>query len=181
MIYITRIFTCLSLAIFSLPATAHLSPPIEYLDWSKIRINSKLPLICNKTELIKLLGTADSIVTPKYDDICSSYFENGFKYIYWRNSQFETSGNLAVLSSIDFESSNIKLVSPNITLDKSVTLETIERMFPLAVKAAEVLLVDKKGKILSIKIATSKKESDDSWLLFFRKGKLVRIDHMIPC
>jgi hypothetical protein len=41
--------------------------------------------------------------------------------------------------------------------------------------------VDKIGKVISIKVATSKKESDDAWLLFFRNGKLIRIDHWIPC
>jgi len=153
----------------------------EYLDWKTLKINNQLPLLCKKAELIKLLGTVDSVKTPHYEDICASYFNSAFGYIYFGESQFETSGTMAVVSSIDLESGNIKLVSPMITLDKYVTLEKIKRMFPVAIKNAELIEVDKKGKVLSIKVATSKKETDDAWLLLFRNGKLIRIDHWIPC
>lgn len=153
----------------------------EYLDWKTLKINNKLPLLCNKADLINLLGTVDSIRTPHYEDICASYFDTAYKYMYFGESQFETLGSKAVVSSIDFESGKIRLIYPNINLDKSVTLEKIRLIFPIAVKNAKVIEVDKKGKVISIKVATSIKESDDAWLLFFRNGTLIRIDHWIPC
>jgi hypothetical protein len=88
---------------------------------------------------------------------------------------------MAVVSSIDLETGNIKLVSPMITLDNTVTLERIKQILPTAVKNAESIEVDHKGKVLSLKVATSKREMDDAWLLFFKNGRLVRIDHWIPC
>jgi hypothetical protein len=181
MSYPLKILACFLLLAFTQKNDAIKDIKPEYLDWKTFKINGQLPLLCNKAELIALLGTADSIKTPNYEDVCASYFDTAFKYLYFRESLFETLGTLAVVSIIDFESSNIKLVSPMITLDKSVTLEKIKRLFPIAVKNAELLEVDKKGKLLCIKLSTSKKETDDAWLLFFRNGKLVRIDYWIPC
>ena len=34
---------------------------------------------------------------------------------------------------------------------------------------------------LSIKLSASNKYSDDGWLLFFKAGKLVRVDYWIAC
>ena len=153
----------------------------EYLDWNTLKLNSQLPLLCKKAELITLLGTIDSVKTPNYEEICGSYFDSAFKYLYFGESQFEISDSMAVVRIIDLESSNIKLVSPKISLDKSVTLDKIKRLFPIAVKNAKLIEVDKKGKVLSIKLATSKREIGDAWILLFKNGKLIRIDHWIPC
>jgi hypothetical protein len=46
---------------------------------------------------------------------------------------------------------------------------------------AQELVIDDKGKVLSIKLAASSKNSDDGWLLFFKAGKLVRVDYWIAC
>jgi len=46
---------------------------------------------------------------------------------------------------------------------------------------AQELVIDNKGKVLSIKLAASNKNSDDGWLLFFKAGKLVRVDYWIAC
>ena len=179
--YFSKIIVGLALVTFTLKANSISVIYPEYLDWNTLRINNKLPLLCKKADLVALLGNVDSLVTPQYQDICASYFDTSFKYLYFKNCQFETRRELAVVSIIDFELSNIKLVSPIITLDKFVTLEKIKQLFPLAVKNAETLYVDNKGYLLCVKIATTKKETDDGWLLFFRNGKLLRIDHWIPC
>lgn len=73
------------------------------------------------------------------------------------------------------------LFSPKITLDSSVTLEKIKRLFPKSTKLAKELIIDNKGKVLSIKLPASNKNSDDGWLLFFKAGKLVRVDYWIAC
>jgi len=153
----------------------------EYLDWNSVKINNLIPLECKKADLIKLLGKPDKVVTPKEDDYCVSYFQSDIKYLYWGESQFESSGSKAVISIIDLESNKIKLVSPKITLDNSVTLEAIKRLYPKAVSQATILDVDKKGKLLTVHLAMSKFESDDEWLLFFKNGRLIRIDYFSPC
>lgn len=153
----------------------------EVLEWSTIKINNKLPLLCKKSELLNLLGKPDKILDPKNIDICASYFDKDFSYLVWGDSQFESTNSKAVISSIDLESGKISLVSPKIILDKSVTFDKIKKLFPQASRNAEELIIDKKGKVLSIKLATSHKNSDDGWLLFFKAGKLVRVDYWIAC
>lgn len=153
----------------------------EILEWNSIRINNKLPLLCKKQELLNLLGKPDKILDPEDLDICTSYFENNFNYLVWGQSQFESTEFQAVISSIDIEAGKLKLVSPKITLDNSVTLEKIKKLFPKSSKLAEELIIDNKGKVIGIKIAASIKNSEDGWFLFFRAGKLVRVDYWIAC
>jgi hypothetical protein len=98
-------------------------------------------------------------VTPKEDEYCVTYFQSDIKFFYWGESQFENSGSKAVISSIDFESNKIKLVSPKITLDHSVTLEMIKRLYPVAVNQSTNVVIDKKGKVLSVRTCNSKRRS----------------------
>ena len=170
----------LSFAII-LNAHAHQKHSPEVLEWSTVKINNKLPLLCKKSDLISLLGKPDKILDPKNLDVCASYFDKDFTYLVWGNSQFESTNTQAVISSIDLESGRISLVSPKITLDKSVTFEKIKKLFPKAATEAEELIITNKSKVLSIKLATTHKNSDDGWLLFFKAGKLVQVDYWIAC
>ena len=153
----------------------------EILEWSSIRINNKLPLLCKKKDLINLLGKPDKILDPQNLDICTSYFENNFNYLVWGQSQFESTEFQAVISSIDIEAGKLKLFSPKITLDSSVTLEKIKLLFPKSTKLAQELIIDNKGKVLSIKIPATNQNADNGWLLFFKAGKLVRVDYWMAC
>lgn len=153
----------------------------EILDWSTIKINNKLPLLCKKADLINLLGKPDKKLNSQNLDICTSYFDSNFYYLVWGQTKFESTDSLAVISTIDIEAGKIKLVSPRITLDNSVTLQKIKQLFPKSSKSAQELIIDEKGKVLSIKLSASNKYSDDGWLLFFKAGKLVRVDYWIAC
>ncbi len=154
---------------------------LEILEWSSTRINNKLPLLCKKNDLLNLLGKPDKILDPDKLDICTWYFDNNFNYLVWGQTKFESTDSLAVISSIDIEAGKIKLVSPKITLDSSVTVQKVKQLFPKSSKNAQELIIDDKGKVLSIKIAASNKNADDGWLLFFKAGKLVRVDYWIAC
>src|SRR5574343_532428 len=114
---LSMLFLIIMMAFTSLGRKNHST---EMLDWNSIRINNKLPLVCKKLDRIKLLGNRDKIINPVDLDICASKFES-------TNSQ-------AVISSVDIESGIIKLVSPLITLDNSVTFEKIKRVFPNSAK-----------------------------------------------
>lgn len=155
---------------------------LEYLDWDSLKINNQLPLLCKKISLIKLLGQPDSIVTPDMNDICVSYFGNDFKYVYFNESRFETYGDEVVISSINFENNNkIKLNFGTLTLDNSLTLEQLETIFPIAVRDKSEIDIYRKVKADFVRLATSKVKTDNAWLLFFKNGKLIRIDYWMPC
>lgn len=179
--YIKQIFSSFLFIVFVLITTARQQNSQEILEWNSIRINNKLPLLCKKSDLFNLLGKPDKILDPQNLDICTSYFEKDFNYLVWGQSQFESTDSQVVISSIDIEKGIIKLFSPKITLDNSVTFEKIKQIFPKASKSAQEVIIDNKGKVLSMKIATSLKNSEDGWLLFFKAGKLVRVDYWIAC
>ena len=153
----------------------------EILEWRTMRINNKLPLLCKKVDLLDLLGKPNQILDPQNLDICTSYFEENFNYLVWGQSQFESTDSQAVISSVDIEAGKLKLVSPKITLDNTVTIEKIKKLFPKSSKMAQEVIIDSKGKVISIKLKASNKDSDDGWLLFFKSGKLVRVDYWIAC
>ncbi|MCA2608775.1 MAG: hypothetical protein IM598_04370 [Chitinophagaceae bacterium] len=181
MTYNKRISSFLLFIVLVLTTIAGQTNSKEVLEWNSIKINNKLPLICKRSNLLDLLGKPDKILDPQSLDICTSYFEKDFDYLVWGRSRFESTNSQAVISSIDIESGKIKLVSPKITLDNFITLDKIKQIFPKATKDAEELIIDDKGKVVSIKLATSHKNSDDGWLLFFKAGKLVRVDYWIAC
>jgi hypothetical protein len=155
----------------------------EYLDWDSLKINNLLPLLCKKTALIELLGQPDSTVVPNMDDVCASYFNSQIKFLYYGKSYFENSGDSIVISTLQFENNNkIKLNIGDLVLDNSLTLDKLATIFPNAVKLKEEeVLIDKGGRVVFVRLASSKIESDFSWYLFFKDGKLIRIDYFMPC
>lgn len=155
---------------------------LEFLDWDSLKINNRLPLLCKKSELIELLGQPDSIVVPNMNEICVSYFDREFNYIYFGNSQFETKGDTVVISSIHFEKDKrINISSGRIQLDNSMTIDKLASIFPTAVKSKYEVSLDMGKKAMCVKLETSKVGGDDAWVLFFQNGKLIRIDLWMPC
>jgi hypothetical protein len=154
----------------------------EYIDWSSVRINGKLPFITNIKDLYQLLGQPDSIVTPVYEDVSIAYFYNDkFKFAYFKDSEFEISGDSVVISYLNFEKQpGLVFNAGSLKLSHNTTLVELKKIFPKAVKSKEKSNVDKIGKCTGISVATSRYYNDDLWLLFFRKGRLIRIDYWIP-
>lgn len=155
---------------------------LEYLDWKLATINNQIPVFCKKAGLIELLGRPDSLVTPNMNDICVSFFEKDLKFLYYGESQFETSGDSAVISSIHFDNnSKIKLNIGTIVLDNTMTLTKLASLYPNAVQLKEEATIDNGEKVILVRIACSKILSDDSWVLLFKDGKLIRLDYWMPC
>jgi hypothetical protein len=154
----------------------------EFIDWSSVKINGKLPFITNTKDLYQSLGQPDSIVTPVYEDVSIAYFYNDkFKFAYFKDSEFEICGDTAVLSYLNFERQpGLVFNAGSLTLSHNTTLDELKKIFPKAVKSRGKSIVDKIGKCTGISLATSKYYNDDLWLLFFRKGMLIRIDYWIP-
>jgi hypothetical protein len=154
----------------------------EFIDWNLARINGKLPMITNSKDLYKLLGQPDSIVTPNYDDVSVRYYDlKEFKYAYIKESQFEIYGDTAVISFLNFEKQpDLEFKAGTLTLNHNTTIAELRKLFPKAVKERSKLIVDQMGRLMGIRLETSKYMVDAAWLLFFRKNKLVRIDFWMP-
>jgi hypothetical protein len=115
------------------------------------------------------------------NEICASYFDSDFKYVYFGNSQFESAGDKIVIRSVDFERGTITLNAGTLVLDSAMTIDKLRALFPRAVGDIEEIEIYKKGKVECVRLGTSEEPMDDEWLLFFRNAKLIRIDYWIPC
>ncbi len=154
----------------------------EYISFDAVRINGKLPLITKANLLFKLLGQPDSIVVPNMDDVCVSFYDKPFKQAYIKKTAIEIYGDTAVVSSINFESNyHLEFTTKTIRLNHNTTLLGLQRLFPNTVKSKSEWDIVKLGKTVTVRLPTSKQLTDDSWLLFFKNGKLVRIDYYMPC
>ena len=155
----------------------------EYISWNDLKINNELTLLTTKSAMYKLFSKPDSTVNPNLDEICGSYFEDNFKYVFFGKTMFEVSGNQVVLSAVQFDGKNkSKLVSPKITFDNSLTIEKYAKTFPQSAKNRKEVLHSIIGKTICVRLATSKTDATDTqWHLYFTKGRLVRFELWMPC
>lgn len=155
---------------------------LEYFDWNLATINNQVPVLCKKERLVEIIGQPDSIVTPNMEDICVSYFDKNIQFMYFGKSQFEISGDSAVISSIHFDNtSKISLNIGSLILDNSLTLTKLTTLFPNSVQLKEEVTIENGVRVTIVQLAESKKTSDFFWTLFFLEGRLIRIDYGMTC
>lgn len=154
----------------------------EYLPWDSVKLNGTVPVISILKNTEEKLGKADSIITPKYDDISSSFFNNEkYKFYYFKGAEFEGSGDSLVLRTIDFKKDpNSYITSNHLRFNYLTTLDDFEKLFPNS--ADHELSGTDMDKRRVVSLAMSKKETEDKWLFIFNEdgNKLLRIDYWIP-
>lgn len=153
-----------------------------YVTWDSVKLNGTIPMLYNSKEAEEKLGKADSIITPDYENVSSSFFNNkSFKYCYFRGITFEKSGDTLAFMSIDFtKASTAYLGNDHIRLNGATSLIDFKNIFPNV--ADNSLIVQGLGKTKAVTLAVSKKETEDKWLFIFNEdgNKLLRIDYWIP-
>jgi len=163
----------------TLPETTTDSAAIEFIEYSKLKINGKLDFYCKVKDLYAVLGEPDSLIKSMV--ICVSAFNtDSVYYAYFDNTFAETYKDNADVTSVDFRSGRAWLVHPDFILDRNTTLESLRKYFPKAVQAASPVNTDIEDAIW-INLQTARQPTDFQWLLIFQYGKLVRIDLNTPC
>ena len=153
----------------------------EFIDAASVKINGILPLVAHSNELFKIFGKPDSIVTPDYDLVSCSFYNEKFTEAYFKESEFEIYGDTAVFRALNLKQQpHNELKAGTITLNSGTTLKDIKKLFPIAYRNRRSINVYEKGEFICVNLAISKQLMDDLWLLFFLKGKLVRIEYYIP-
>ena len=151
----------------------------DILEFDSIKINGEIPLVTRKDKVIKLLGKPSKIVKVNQNTCISYYFTETLfaeNYIYYGKTKFESYGDTLVLTKMDFESTlNLFLKHPKILFNHDTTLKEFLKKFPSAISPSE----KERGEIL-YQISPSK-NSSDFWYLYFKNGKLVRIEYWMPC
>jgi hypothetical protein len=156
----------------------------EYLDWGRVLINGKLPLVTSVKNMEGLLGKADSVISINWDNTCSSrYASEDSKNAYFDGMQFEQFRDSLDFQQINFSKNHgVFLQSGSLKLNHATTLDEIKKHFPKAVKniSKGFYLIDGK-KTDAVNLPPSKDLSEGQWILVFQNGKLIRIDNWFPC
>src|SRR5690349_2076154 len=97
----------------------------EYLPFDSVLINGMLPIVSKKADLIKILGSPDTIFPLNINRNNFEFIENGTTknnfYFVFGKTKFECFDDMMVLNTVDFESTNLELIHPKITLKKSMS------------------------------------------------------------
>jgi len=139
----------------------------EVLPVDSLKINGELPLQCSKDQLINYLGKPDRIYQIEGNSSASKY-----KYFYGETI-FIVNGNNAIVSSIDFTSTPITLVSSDISFGIDFEAIELQSLFPESCK-----LIKKSGNLWSghFQVFASRHVIDDMrWIFYFKQEKLKKV------
>ncbi len=148
----------------------------EYLSFDSILLNGTLPVVTTKENLYALLGKPDKIlpITINRSNLYLMQMGEPKKayYLIYGNTVFESFEDKVIVNTIDFESTNVELVHPKITLKKGMQGIDIQRVFPESGR-----LLGGSGGVRNLMISASKPNGgiQDVWFLIFTGEKLHRV------
>jgi hypothetical protein len=153
----------------------------EYLLYSTVRINGKLPLSSKFAEFKKVIGEPDSLVNFNSDTECQ-FYDEPYQYIYLQGSMFFLVKDTAIFQNIDFRKRpDLEVVSPAITLNAKTTLEDVRKLFPKAVSKVRVANPENPGTERLVDLGASEILADEWWILLFEGDKLIQVEMYSPC
>ncbi|MCW3468008.1 hypothetical protein [Chitinophaga nivalis] len=167
-----------------IPEEDSVQEPQHDVSWEKIEVfhfaqalmNNKVPLFTNRQRFLKAIGEPDSVVTPDFDHLCATQFEEEFRYFYKNGSCFEWHKDSLACEEFVLTPGSF-ITCDKRTFTSETTWEEIRKIYPQAVKQAE-----NEGSAQMITLRDSDDlRSDSAVRLFFEGGKLVRIVNFIPC
>lgn len=159
-------------------------PKVEYIDWYSVRINGIAHTASSPKILFAAMGQPDSITTPDMAKVCGSFFDQSFKYVYIKGSEFEMRGDSIVVGKLNFNKSRINVVCGVIRLDNNTTINYIAKLFPYAV-SHKYNVNDGGEKFTAVMLGAADDykpgDTDGVWILYFKKNKLDRMEYYLDC
>lgn len=150
----------------------------EILDIDSVRIGQNIFAITNSVMLEKEFGRPDSILKSdgrfsffpyifEKDSLSQAYF------LFYDGVVFEKMNEVAVISTIDFRVTNIKLIHPKIVLYQGMNVRELTKIYPESCK-----LVSVNGNAWSgqVELKTSAFGLDPRrWFLIFQGEELIKV------
>jgi hypothetical protein len=158
-------------------STAYGQISTEVLDFTTSKLNKTVPSALTKQQLIKTLGKPPKV--ENYNTECALTEEQEqakVKKLYWYgHTQFIVFDNQAELVSIDFRTGRFTYQTTKILLTSATTLVDVQKVYPKSVQAS---LKENGGKLVRLKPCS---DCDGQCLLYFEKGKLVKLQWWEEC
>lgn len=153
----------------------------EYLLYSTVRINGKLPLESTFAEFKKVIGEPDSLVNFNSDTDCQ-FYEEPYQYIYFSGSMYYLVKDTAIFQNIDFRGRpDLEIVSPAITLNGKTTLQDVQKLFPKSSSKFRTYR-DAGGEwVQFFSVGASKAYADEYWNFIFDGDKLIGVEMYSGC
>lgn len=149
----------------------------EAIDWNEARVNGKLELTISKRDFEAIYKKADSIITPKYEDICGTDEDSRFQYYFYKGLQYELDNGIMNFRQLKLiKKSTLFFTYKGQKLDASTKIEDVAKLFPDGVKNA-----DKTSKEVYIRLDSADVMDDSDWRFTFKNGYLTMIECFFPC
>jgi len=149
----------------------------EALDRDSIMINDEIPLLSTKADIIRLLGKPDQIIKISQKEgnipyLIKNTSSTASRWIYGGTILDEVEGKIMV-NTIDFESTDVKLVHPKLVLKKGLSAREICQLFP---ESCKLIIVNGNAWAGHIELKSSHYDGDPRmWFLIFRAGGLAKV------
>jgi len=149
----------------------------ETIDWNEARVNGKLELTISKRDFEAIYKKADSIITPKYEDICGTDEDSHFQYYFYKGLQYELDNGIMNFRQLKLiKKSTLFFTYKGQKLDAATKLDDFAKLFPDGVKNA-----DKTSKEVYIRLDSADIMDDSDWRFTFKNGYLTMIECFFPC
>lgn len=157
----------------------------ETITWDEATINNKLTLTVSKQEFDRIYKKADSIVTPKYEDICGTDADSNFQYVYYKGVQFEMDNRILNFRKITFSKKSPVFFSlKTVKFDGNITLNAFKKFFSNVTSGLnedQLKALETTTDAPPVVILPSETGEEYQWLFYFSKGKLSAIECNFPC
>ena len=149
----------------------------EFLNYKTSRINGSIPNALNKADLLRKLGTPTKIEPFEGECGLSDEQENAKlrNLYYYDSTKFFIYDNKAQIIEVNFRNAKFTYTTEKIKLSHNTTFQDLQKVYPISAKAA---IKENNGDMVRIRPCAS---CDGYCLLYFEKGRLVKLEWWEPC
>ncbi|MFZ4634478.1 MAG: hypothetical protein ACOYNO_09765 [Saprospiraceae bacterium] len=148
----------------------------EVFNLDSIMIDSIIAIISNKNQLLLHFGIPEKKIFITSRNQISDYLDSTYaikkERIYFKNISFDVIGEFAVLHSVNFENSDIKLISKQLTMTSHTLMPDICEIFPESCNLTVMPGFHSNG---SLQLFSSSKFHHMRWFVHIKNGNVARI------
>lgn len=150
----------------------------DSIDFDSIKINQNIPLLLTEKELIKWLGSPDSLVKEHGWD-CGNYLDTNYfvKVYYYGKSRFIASNGKALLHQLYLSDNLFSFSSSDFSIKGTIAESELKKIFP----ASYQLMIQSRQKNdvpkrMHLRMIKNPFYEDGNFIIYLKDGKLDKIE-----
>jgi hypothetical protein len=154
----------------------------QYIVWDDARINDKIALTITLSEFEKRYKIADSITTPKPDEVCGTRNAVNAKLLYYKGIEYLLDDGKLNFRSIDFSKRRgMYFAIKDDWFDHTTTLKSFRKSFPEESDLIEDYAADNGEEFDRIIVLPEDLTLNYAWFFYFKDDKLHSIECVFTC